>query len=261
MATILQPDVSVNGHVIAPSLIAAEAQNHAAPKGKPGWAWRAAARAIVVRHLLLEEAGRLGLEPAPVELSPGKMETDEESLVRLVIEHHVHPGPPDERACRAFHARYGHKYRSPSLYEAAHILLPAAPDDAEAREKARTLAALLIERIKANPRDFDQLAAENSACESRANGGRMGQISSGDTVPEFERVLDTLEPETLCETPVETRYGVHIVRLDARSDGALLPFESVHAQISEHLERTAWAVEAKALVKRLMDQSEITGLH
>ncbi|WP_322865092.1 peptidylprolyl isomerase [Aquicoccus sp. G2-2] len=261
MTTILQPDVTVNGHVIAPSLIAAEAQNHAAPKGKPGWAWRAAARAMVVRHLLLEEARKLALDPAPIELTPGKLETDEESQVRLVIEHYVRPIPPDEKTCRAFHARHRDRYRSPSLYEAAHILLPAAPNDTEARTKARDIATQLIAQIKASPRDFDQLAAENSACESRANGGRMGQISSGDTVPEFETALDQIAPESLCERPVETRYGVHVVRLDARSDGVPLPFEAVHDQIHEHLEQNAWAVAAKGLVKRLMEQSKITGLH
>ena len=44
MKTLLPP-VTVNGVAIDPALIAAEAQNHPAPKGKPGFAWRAAARA------------------------------------------------------------------------------------------------------------------------------------------------------------------------------------------------------------------------
>ena len=42
----LQPDVVVNAERIPARLIAAEVQNHAAPPGKPGYAWRAAARAL-----------------------------------------------------------------------------------------------------------------------------------------------------------------------------------------------------------------------
>ena len=50
---------STNHH--APmAAIAAEAQNHEAPKGKPGLAWRKAARALVIRELLLQEAVKLG---------------------------------------------------------------------------------------------------------------------------------------------------------------------------------------------------------
>ena len=42
----LLPPVTVNGVTITPKRIAAEAQNHPAPKGKPGHAWKAAARAL-----------------------------------------------------------------------------------------------------------------------------------------------------------------------------------------------------------------------
>ena len=50
----LLPDVTVNGVLIDPALIANEAQNHPAPQGKPGLAWQAAARALAVRRELRE---------------------------------------------------------------------------------------------------------------------------------------------------------------------------------------------------------------
>ena len=51
----LLPPVTVNGVTISPERIAAEAQNHPAPKGKPGLAWKAAARALALRPV---ERGR-----------------------------------------------------------------------------------------------------------------------------------------------------------------------------------------------------------
>jgi peptidyl-prolyl cis-trans isomerase C len=66
----LLPEITVNGETISPAAIAAEAQHHQAPRGKPGLAWRAAARALAIRALLLQEARSRGLEPAPRELSP-----------------------------------------------------------------------------------------------------------------------------------------------------------------------------------------------
>ena len=47
--------ISVNGKVIPREVIAREVQNH--PAEKPILAWQAAARALVVRELLLQEFG------------------------------------------------------------------------------------------------------------------------------------------------------------------------------------------------------------
>ena len=49
-----RPSVAVNGVAIAAEAIAAEMQNHPAPDADA--AWQAAARALVTRQLLLDEA-------------------------------------------------------------------------------------------------------------------------------------------------------------------------------------------------------------
>jgi peptidyl-prolyl cis-trans isomerase C len=64
-ATLPKPKtVSVNGTVIPREVIAQEVQNH--PAEKPLLAWQAAARALVVRELLLQESARLGIDAAPL---------------------------------------------------------------------------------------------------------------------------------------------------------------------------------------------------
>ena len=63
MGPLLQ-DITVNGEVIPAAAIAAEAQMHAAPKDKPGIAWRAAGRALTVRALAQGECvAACGLVP------------------------------------------------------------------------------------------------------------------------------------------------------------------------------------------------------
>ena len=46
MNQTLFPDLVINGETVPHALVAAEVQNHAAPRGKPGIAWRKAARAV-----------------------------------------------------------------------------------------------------------------------------------------------------------------------------------------------------------------------
>lgn len=260
MAAPLQPDVVVNGETIPARDIASEAQNHPAPPGKPGRAWMAAARALAVRTLLLQEARTLGITPEPREVAPGRRETADEALIRAVIEARIAPAPPDEAACRAVYDRDPGRFRAPTLYAAAHILLPAAPDDAAARASARTLAAALCTELAGDPGAFDRLARSHSACPSREAGGRLGQVLAGETVPEFEAALDALAPGAITPAPVATRYGFHVIRLDARAEGAVLPFDRVSGQIADMLEKAAWALAARRLVADLVARAEISGV-
>ncbi|MGJ8571605.1 MAG: peptidylprolyl isomerase [Hoeflea sp.] len=253
-------DISVNGEAISPELIATEAQNHPAPKGKPGMAWMAAARALAVRTLILQEAKRRNLAAAPMELAPGLWEAEEEAIIRQVLDEAVEADTPTPQAVRAGYEANLERHRAPSLFEAAHILFAARPDDVVARKIARDQANAVLAKIKIKPKAFDALARDHSACSSRANGGRLGQISAGDTVAEFEAALKTLAQGEVAVEPVESRYGFHIIRLDARADGEILPFEAVETALRSALEKAAWVRASRAFVDALAEQADVTGI-
>jgi peptidyl-prolyl cis-trans isomerase C len=125
----LFPDVFVNGQEISAADIAAEAQNHNAPKDKPGWAWRDGARALVIRELLLQEARKRDLQPQPKELDPGKFETEDESLIRELLDLAVTPKVPSDIDMRKVYDAQPDMFRAPTLYEPSHILFAADPTD------------------------------------------------------------------------------------------------------------------------------------
>ena len=164
MKPSLMSDIAVNGETIPASLIASEAQNHPAPKSKPGAAWMAAARALAFRTLLLQEARRMGLEPDPQEVAEGQVETDEEALVRQVLDAALDPVEPSETDLRAAYDAAPDRFRAPTLYEAAHILFPVKPGDVVALAKAKAGATAVLAELQRDPRAFDRLAREHSAC-------------------------------------------------------------------------------------------------
>jgi peptidyl-prolyl cis-trans isomerase C len=256
----IRPPISVNGSLITAERIAAEAQHHPAPPRKPGLAWRAAAMALTMRELLLQEARRRGLAPVPVEVAPGLLETDEEALVRQLLEATITPVEPDESKLRRAYERDPDRFRAPTLYEAAHILFPAPPGDAEARAAARQRAETVLEVLRGQPGRFAELARQHSACASRDSGGLLGQVSAGDTVPEFEAVLEQLDEGRIAPKPVETRYGFHIVRLDARARGAVLPFETVAPRLRAAYEKAAWLRAARDFSAALAREAEVSGI-
>ncbi|MGI9394336.1 MAG: peptidylprolyl isomerase [Boseongicola sp.] len=255
----LFPDVVVNGEEIPHAAVAAEAQNHAAPKGKPGIAWRKAANALAIRTLLLQEARRRELSPECNELAPGRTETKEEALIRSLLEAEVATNKPTDVEIREFWARDPERFRAPPLWEASHILCACDPRDQGAREKAYTRAKAITEQVNGNPATFGLIAERESDCGSKTNGGKLGQIAPGQTTPEFEKVLRNLSEGEITSEPELTRHGYHVVRVDAVIDGRVLPFNAVQTKISDAIEKSRWASAAQDLVKALAAGATITG--
>lgn len=250
--------VSVNGVAIPRASIAQETQNH--PAAKPIEAWQAAARALVVRELLLQEAHRLALAPEPAADDEGRRETQDEALIRQVVEREVRTPKADEASCRRYFDANRARFQSPGIIEARHILLPAAPGDAPARLEAGRQAALLILQIQEEPRCFAELAAAVSACPSGKTGGHLGQIGPGQTVPEFEAALGRLPVGTVAEEPVETRYGFHIVWIERRIAGQPLPFEAVRPRIAAWLDEKVRRMAIQQYIAILAGRAEIIGV-
>ncbi|SEK75107.1 peptidyl-prolyl cis-trans isomerase C [Roseovarius azorensis] len=259
MTTALFPELVVNGEIVPQAVIASEAQNHHAPKGKPGLAWRKAARAVAMRTLLLQEARRRGLAPDPAEVGPGRFETGEEALIRGLLEEAVVAEPLDEDAIRAEWARDPARFRAPPLWEVSHILVACDPRDAVATAAARTRAQTLGKEASGNPQGFARLAGAESDCGSKSSGGALGQLGPGDTVPEFEAALHRLKEGEITPEPVLTRHGWHIIRMDACAPGAVLPYESVRHRIAAAMEKAAWARAARDFTQTLVDRADIRG--
>ncbi|MFZ1663317.1 MAG: peptidase, partial [Paracoccaceae bacterium] len=112
MNIALFPNVTVNGETIPQAAIAAEAQNHSAPKDKPGIAWRKAAQALLIRTLLLQEARARGLQPDPENLAPGRTETEDEALIRALLDAALTIAPVTDADVQAEWARDPGRYRS-----------------------------------------------------------------------------------------------------------------------------------------------------
>lgn len=250
--------ISVNGVVISRAMISREVQNH--PAASPAAAWKSAALALVIREALRQEVERLGVEAAPASDSAGRRETDDEARMRALVEREISVPEPGEAECRRYYERNPRRFRSADLYEAAHILFGARRDDAEAYGKARQQARTTIAELQAAPDLFAEIARIRSACPSGKLGGSLGQIGSGQTTPAFEKALSMMEPGTISAEPVETLYGLHIIRLDRKIEGQVLPFDLVRERIAAYLAESVRHRAEAQYVARLLGQARIEGL-
>jgi peptidyl-prolyl cis-trans isomerase C len=250
--------VSVNGVVIPHDAIAREVQHH--PDRTPVGAWQQAARALAVRELLLQEARRQGLTAEPLTDGDGRRETDEEALIRALVAREVTVPEPDEDACRRYYDQNRRHFRSADLYEASHILIAARCDRPEAFSAARDRAQAILAVLASEPSRFGDLAAAHSGCPSASAGGNLGQLTRGDTTPEFEQALLPLTPGEMTKAPVETRYGFHIIRLDRHVPGRDLPLALVREQIADYLAERVHRTGLAQFIARLAARAEIAGV-
>jgi peptidyl-prolyl cis-trans isomerase C len=248
----------VNGREVEAALIAAEVQNHPAPD--PEQAWEAAARALVLRQLLLDEADRLEIMSVGLVDAEGRKLADEDARIEALLEQEVQCPAADETVTRRFYAQHSDRFMSPILVEAEHILFAASPEDSLAYGLATGDARTAIRTLQAKPGQFAELALKHSACPSKDQGGNLGQIGSGQTVKEFEDILFHLDEGMLHPEPVKTRFGVHVIRAGRRIERQQLPFELVKEKIAQYLEEASWRRAVTQYLSILASHAGIEGV-
>lgn len=222
--------VFVEDTPISEAEIAREMQFHRADD--PHRARDDAARALVVKELLRREIARQGIEEA-AQPEPG--ESKEEAAIRVLLEQEAPVPEPDDDACRRYYEQNRERLHRPDRVQVRHILLAAAPADMRGRDKAREQGELLIAELREHPERFTDSAMRLSDCPSRDQGGELGWVERGDTTPEFERQIFMLKPG-LAGLTVESRWGHHVVQIDAIERGEALDFDEAKPRIAAYLE-------------------------
>lgn len=250
-------EIAVNGVAIPETEILAEAQNH--PAENPGAALKAAAQALVIREILVQEARRLGIAAERQSDAAGRMETEADAAIRALIEQEVQTPSASTQECRHYYERHQEKFRSEPLFEARHILLAASPTDSAARDEARKRALAICQQLAGQPELFSILAREYSQCPSRQQGGNLGQIGPGSTVAEFENALSNMNEGQISDSPVESKFGFHIIALDRKIEGRILPFELVSDRIAAWLEASVWSKAVSQYISVIAGRADISG--
>ena len=239
-------ELSVNGAVIDLAAIAAESALHA-DEADPD---HAARRTLVVRELLAQRAVVTGLLAHGADL-------DDETVDRLLERECAIPVPCDEE-CQRYYAANTQKFRSPDLVFASHILFALTEKAAMTRVRARAEEA---HRELAQHHDrFDALARTLSNCPSGQVGGNLGQLSRGESVPEFEAAIFGSQHIGLLPGLVNTRYGFHIVWVERRIAGEILPFEAVQATIERYLAEHVRHKSIQQYLTLLASSAELRGI-
>jgi peptidyl-prolyl cis-trans isomerase SurA len=96
-----------------------------------------------------------------------------------------------------------------------HILLRVG--DGMSEPQARQKLLEIRQEIETGQGDFDKFARTYSQDGSASQGGDLGWISPGETVPEFERAMNALQDNQISQ-PVRSEYGYHLIQVLGRRE-------------------------------------------
>lgn len=137
---------------------------------------------------------------------------------------------------REFYQENKERFKEPEEVELSHILIRAEGESgwAEAERKGNDILAKLEEGVT-----FSLLAKEYSEGPNRERGGRLGFLTRGEMLPEFEEAVSKLEVGEASGL-IKTGIGFHIIKLEGRKAAR----QKELAEVKDKIERLLFAEKA-----------------
>ena len=156
-------------------------------------------------------------------------------------------GPSQEEVERFYEENKAAQFTTPETRCTRHILF-----NKDQRKKAEEVKAQLQDG-----EDFAQLAQEFSQDPGSAEqGGDLGCIGKGETVPNFEEAVFGAEQGEIVG-PVETEFGYHVIEVTDVREEATQPLSEVEAQIRDQLTTEAQAQEFTTWLQEQREQRNV----
>lgn len=178
------------------------------------------------------------------------------------VESSVQVTPED---LRAYYDQHREEYRVPEQVKVSHILIktPLPGPDGKVDEKgvaeAQQRAENILKQLKSGA-NFEELAKKYSEDPGSAKqGGSLGWIGKGQTVPEFEKAAFSL-PVGQTSGLVKSSYGFHIIRVEDKHDAHLKSLDEVKDTIEPILKHQKALQVAQNKAQQLVDQAGKQGL-
>lgn len=178
---------------------------------------------IISRDLVRADALRQGLDKDPQVVAEMKMASDAVLLnaaVRAAVL--AHPVTKDE-----VQQEYQKQLPNmqPTEYKARHILV-----------KTKAEAEAIIKQLEKGA-DFAKLAKEKSTDASGKQGGELGWFIGRQMDPDFAAAVAKLKKGAYTKTPVQSRYGWHVIKLEDSRTPKAPAMDAVEPQLRQYLEK------------------------
>jgi len=140
----------------------------------------------------------------------------------------------DAREVEAYYQAHADEFNRPDEVKVRHIFFRLDSTVPPPQRAAVHDKALRVLHEARNGSDFASLAQRYSEDATAQVGGDLGIIRRGQALSEFEEVIFNLKEGEISEV-IRTPNGLHIVKVEAISQGASRPLADVKAEIERRL--------------------------
>lgn len=155
---------------------------------------------------------------------------------------------------KAFYDKNQAKFNIPKQVHARHILVKK-DDKALAQKLIKEMKTLKGASLQAR---FMELAKKHSTGPSGANGGDLGFFPEGAMVPEFNKAVFAMKKGTITAQPVLTKFGYHVIYLEAVKGGESKNYNELKSQVEQGLKAEKFQKQLKAQVETLKTKAKIS---
>ena len=160
----------------------------------------------------------------------------------------------------AYYNKHQAQYQVKEQVKVRHILIAVpAGSDSKTEEAAKAKAQDLLKQIKGGG-NFAELATKFSDDPgSKTQGGELGWLDRGKTVPEFDKAAFTLAPGQTSDV-IKTQFGFHILQVEDKKTAHLRPLSEVKAEIVPVLEQQRAGAAMQTFASQLAADAKKNGL-
>ena len=194
---------------------------------------------LIAWELVVQEADRKGLSKSAEVRSQLDL-ARQQIIFQAYLQDYVKTHPIKADALRAEYDR-AKAQRGDKEYKARHILVEK---DTDAKD--------IIEQLKKGAK-FEDLAKQSKDIGSKDKGGELDWQPAATYVKPFGDALAKLEKGKMTESPVQTPFGYHVIRLDDVRNAQFPEFDTVKQQIMNMLQNR----EVEQLVKDLRAKAKV----
>jgi len=158
---------------------------------------------------------------------------------------------------QAYYNAHQAQFQVKEQVKVRHILIAVADPKADAAAKAK--ADDLLKQIKAGG-NFADLASKNSDDPgSKTQGGELGWLDRGKTVPEFDKTAFSLAPGQTSGV-IKTQFGYHILQVEEKKTAHTRSLAEVKPEILPILEQQRSGAAEQTFASQLADDARKNGL-
>jgi peptidyl-prolyl cis-trans isomerase D len=161
---------------------------------------------------------------------------------------------------QAYYNAHKDQYQVKEQAKVRHILIAVpAGADAKTDAAAKAKAEDILKQIKSGG-NFAELASKNSDDPgSKTQGGELGWLDPGKTVPEFDKAAFSL-PIGQVSDLIKTQFGYHIMQVEDRKTAHLRPLAEVKSEIVPILEQQRVGAAEQTFASALAADAKKNGL-